>query len=105
MSIETVLRKHQIDYEPRAYPAYVCLCGWDGAIDDNGGPDDGLNDSADGAIAHVAATIREHLTSDEVVSVAAVALKRRNHASAVYDFHLWDARAALTAATEESADA
>ena len=41
-------------------------------------------------------------TSDEVVSVAAVALKRRNHASAVYDFHLWDARAALTAATEES---
>ena len=56
MSIETVLRKHQIGYEPRAYPAYVCLCGWDGAIDDNGGPDDGLNDSADGAIAHVAAT-------------------------------------------------
>jgi hypothetical protein len=56
--IEGVLGRHMIGHESRAYPSYVCLCGWDGAHGDNGSETDGQHDNADSARAHVAAALR-----------------------------------------------
>jgi hypothetical protein len=56
--VEGVLAEHQIGYERRCYPSYVCLCGWDGAQGDNGSETDGQHDNADSARAHVAAALR-----------------------------------------------
>ena len=53
-ALAEVLVAHRIGYERRAYPAYVCYCGWDGARGDNGGPDDGRHDTWAGAHGHLA---------------------------------------------------
>lgn len=73
--VEGVLGRHLIGYESRAYPSYVCLCGWDGAQGDDGSESDGQNDNAEAATAHVAvavlAEVRAWLESDDALYVAA----------------------------------
>lgn len=70
--IEAVLAAHEMEYERRCYPAYACSCEeWDGAFDDDGGPDDGRNDNSAAYRAHVAAEIAAWLLADEQRTKAA----------------------------------
>lgn len=80
-TLESVLLRHEITWEPRAYPSYECCCGWNGALGDDGGADDGRHDTQQAATAHVAAAvlawIEGRLADGDVRAAVAGALERR----------------------------
>lgn len=83
-TLEGVLLRHVIVWEPRAYPAYECECGdWNGALGDNGGSDDGCNDNQATATAHVAAEVRAWLAGvlDETTFMEALGTEARKYAN------------------------
>lgn len=58
--VGAVLAAHRLEFERRVYPSHACSCGgWDGAQADDGTALDGMNDTADGHDAHVAAALAE----------------------------------------------
>lgn len=87
--LEDVLRVHGYALSLRS--GSICLCGFVPEIDPAS-----LHAQQDYHRAHVAAAIREWLTSEAVVEAAAEAMKPRHHHGAIYDARE-DARAALAA--------